>query len=128
MADRLFLGQFIALLISLILKLASSFIVLFYVIDYLQDSDESAFRIGKTCYNMSWSYLYLAYNCILYQWVFSVHRVNLYGGQISVATFRQRQNLNWIFYSTIVGIIFFVNNIVIMIEVVFPLQTHSEIV
>ena len=49
-----------------------------------------AFRFGKTLYNMSWSYLYLAYNCILYQWVFSVHRVNLYGDEIDVATFKQR--------------------------------------
>ena len=63
-------------------------IVLFYVLGYLEDNWEVPFKIGKMCYNMSWSYLYVAYNCVLYQWVFSVHRVNLYGGDISVHVFR----------------------------------------
>ena len=84
MADNLFLGQFVALLIALILKLAAAFIILFYVLDYIQKTNTTAFRIGETCYNMSWTYMYVAYNCILYQWVFSIHRVNLYAGIIDV--------------------------------------------
>ena len=128
MADRLFLGQFVMLLISLILKLAAAFIILFYVLDYIQEESETAFRIGKTCYNMSWTYMYLAYNAILYQWVFSVHRVNLYGGIIDVQSFRYRKDMNWLLYTSIVGIIFFINTVVILVEAVFPLETRSIIV
>ena len=80
MADNLFLFQYLACLTSLILKLATMFILLLYVLDYLQDDEShTAFRISKTCNLMSWTYLYIAYNCILYQWVFCVHRANLYG-------------------------------------------------
>ena len=70
---------------------------------------------------MSWTYMYLAYNAILYQWVFSVHRVNLYGGIIDVQTFRYRKDMNWLLYTSIIGIIFFINTVVILVEAVFPL-------
>ena len=91
MANKLFIGQYVFCLLSLILKVTTMLILLFYVLGYIRDDEKHmAFRCGKTLYNMSWSYLYLAYNCILYQWVFSVHRVNLYGDEIDVATFKQR--------------------------------------
>ena len=67
MADRLFIGQYVFCIISLIFKVTTMLILLFYVLGYIKDDDQHmAFRCGKTLYNMSWSYLYLAYNCILY--------------------------------------------------------------
>ena len=58
--------------------------MLFYVLGYIDLGDylEAA---GYILFDVAWSYMYIAYNCVLYQWVFSVHRVNLYGGHISVA-------------------------------------------
>ena len=128
MADRLFYGQFTFLQLSLILKLASMMVLLFYVLDYLDKHDRNAFMAVKFCYNMSWAFLYVSYNCVLYQWVFSIHRVNLYGDVISVSDFKWRSNLSLLFYSSAVSVIFLINNVIIVVEAFFPLGSSSVVV
>ena len=61
--------------------------MLFLILGYVEAGDYIE-AFGFIIFDVAWSYLYVAYNYVLYQWVFSVHRVNLYGGQISVAEFK----------------------------------------
>ena len=79
-------------------------------------------------FDAAWSYIYVAYNCVLYQWVFSVHRVNLYGGSISVAEFRYRQKLSWRYYFGSIGIIFLINNVVVIYEAFLPTRGRNYVI
>ena len=111
MADKLLFGQFIFLQASLICKLICMILLLFIFEGYIDDTDYSQ-AVGKIFYCTSWSFLYLAFNCDLYKWVFSVHRVKLYGGEISVTQFRYRQALSYYFYAIVASILVLTNLVV----------------
>ena len=108
MADKLMFSQFIFLQLSLVCKLVCMGMLLFIFNGYVKTGDYIQ-ASGKIFYCTSWSFLYLAFNCDLYKWVFAVHRIKLYGGEISVAQFRSRQSISYILYSIITSVLVFIN-------------------
>ena len=108
MADKLMFGQFIFLQLSLVCKLICMVLLVFIFEGYIQDDDIPQ-AIGKIFYCTSWSFLYLAFNCDMYKWVFAVDRVKLYGSEINVAQFRYRQRLSYCFFVIVATILVLVN-------------------
>ena len=99
--------------------------LLVFIFDgYIQDNDYPQ-AVGKIFYCTSWSFLYLAFNCDLYKWVFAVHRVKLYGGEISVAQFRQRQALSYYFYVIVASFLVLVNLVATCYSAFEPTNTRS---
>ena len=74
----------------------------------------------RIIYNTSIIYLCIVYGISLYQWVFIVHRVNLYAGLFSVENFRERFKLSRILYSVVLAGVFGANFILTIIEAVEP--------
>ena len=102
------------------------FILLFVFYGYITLGDYKE-ATGKIFYCTSWSFLYLAFNCDLYKWVFAVHRINLYGGEITVAQFRSRQALSYYIYLVISGILMLANMVVTMSSAFIPRDKTSTI-
>ena len=100
--------------------------LVFIFYGYIPEGDYQL-ATGKIFYCTSWSLLYLAFNCDLYKWVFAVHRVNLYGGEITVAQFRSRQALSYYIYAVFAGVLCFVNFVVTCFSAFIPTNTKSTI-
>ena len=124
MADKLMFGQFIFLQASLICKLICMCILVFVINGYITNGDYPE-AVGKIFYCTSWSLLYLAFNCDLYKWVFAVHRINLYGGKISVAQFHHRQTVSYYIYAIFAGLLVLTNFVVTCFSAFMPTNTKS---
>ena len=70
----------------------------------------------KILANTSLIYLCIVYAISLYQWVFIVHRINLYGGLFSVAIFNRRFKISRALYSVVIGGTFSVNLVLAAVE------------
>ena len=96
-------------------RLVTIAILLFYSMG-LADADKLPVMTIRIIYNTSLINLCIVYAISLYQWIFIVHRINLYSGLLTLDIFRRRDLLTKIFYSIVIAGTFGFNLVLMIIE------------
>ena len=115
----IFISHFVFLQVTILFRLITIAILIFYVMG-LASEDKLPLMTIRMIYNTSIIFLCIVYGISLYQWVFIVHRVNLYAGLFSVENFRERFKLTRILYSVVLAGVFATNFIFVIIEAIRP--------
>ena len=112
---RIFLSHFVFLQATMLCRLITISILLFYSMG-LGDEDNLPVMTIRIIYNTSLIYLCIVYAISLYQWIFIVHRINLYSGLLTLDIFRRRDMLTKIFYSLVIAGTLGFNLVLLVIE------------
>ena len=112
---RIFISHFVFLQMTMLCRLITIAILLFYAMG-LGDSDNLPVLTIRIIYNTSLINLCIVYAISLYQWIFIVHRINLYSGLLTVNIFRRRDLLTKILYSLVIAGTLGFNLVLLIIE------------
>ena len=125
--DQMLCCYVIFLYVTIFMRTVPIAILIFYVMG-LADLHDLPIKAILVIYNTSLINLCIVYAIALYQWVFIVHRMNLYSGFLKIENFRNRLKISKVLYSVVISGILGTNLVLMVVEVFEPLVGVSTAV
>ena len=119
LGDRMLCTYVAFLFVTIFIRTLTIAILVFYVMG-LADLKDLPLTTIQILYNTSLINLCIVFAIALYQWVFIVHRINLYSGFLRIENFRNRLKISKVLYIVVISGTLGTNLILMLVEAFKP--------